>query len=72
MSVSLQKANFWKRFSAWLVDTVLVILLAVACSLPLLTIMGFDENGQQLIGECYRICDGTLTQICHENESIAL
>lgn len=31
-----------------------------------------DENGQQLIGECYRIGDGTLTQICHENESIVL
>ena len=29
-----------------------------------------DENGQRLFGECYRICDGKLTQICRENEFI--
>jgi uncharacterized RDD family membrane protein YckC len=49
MTISIQKANFWKRFSAWLVDTVLVILLAVACSLPLLDVFKFDANGAQIV-----------------------
>ena len=49
MTISIQKANFWKRFSAWLVDTVLVILLTVACALPLLDAFNFDENGARLV-----------------------
>ena len=49
MTISIQKANFWKRFSAWLVDTVLVILLAIACALPLLDAFQLDANGTQLI-----------------------
>ena len=48
MSFSIQKANFWKRFSAWLVDSVLVLLLAVTCSLPLLNILGFYENNDKI------------------------
>ena len=48
MTISIQKANFWKRFSAWLVDTVLVILLAVACSIPLLDVFKFDANGAEI------------------------
>ena len=49
MTIGIQKANFWKRFSAWLVDTVLVILLTIACALPLLDAFQFDANGTQLV-----------------------
>jgi uncharacterized RDD family membrane protein YckC len=38
MSFSIQKANFWKRFSAWLVDSVLVFFLALALFIPLMDI----------------------------------
>lgn len=31
-----------------------------------------NESGQRLFGECYRICDGAITQLCRENESIRL
>lgn len=48
MTFSIQKANFWKRFSAWLIDTVLVLLLSVALSIPTLEILKFDSYSQQL------------------------
>ncbi len=56
MAFSIQKANFWKRFSAWLVDTFLVILLAVACCFPILDLFKYETCGDQLIAiqETYR------------------
>lgn len=48
MTFSIQKANFWKRFSAWLIDTVLVLLLSVTLSIPMLEILKFDSYSQQL------------------------
>jgi len=48
MAFSLQKANFWKRFSAWLIDTVLVLLLSVSLSIPMLEILQFDSYSEQL------------------------
>lgn len=49
MAFSIQKANFWKRFSAWLVDTFLVILLAVAFCFPTLKVFHYESYGEQLI-----------------------
>ena len=48
MAFSIQKASFWKRLSAWMVDTVLVILLSMTFSLPVLQILNFDTYGQQM------------------------
>ncbi len=48
MTFSIQKANFWKRFSAWLIDIVLVLLLSVALSIPMLEILQFDSYSEQL------------------------
>lgn len=48
MTFTIQKANFWKRFSAWLIDTVLVLLLSVALSIPTLEILKLNSYSQQL------------------------
>ena len=48
MALGLQKANFWKRFSAWMLDTMLVILLTTACALPLLELFGHSTLSQQI------------------------
>ena len=44
MSFSIQKASFWKRISAYMIDTVLMIFLALALSLLTHTIFKVDEN----------------------------
>lgn len=44
MSFSLQKASFWKRISAYMIDTVLMIFLALAFSLVTHTIFKVDER----------------------------
>jgi len=43
MSVSLQKANFWKRFSAYLFDTVCVICVAMALVLLFSVVFQTDK-----------------------------
>ena len=48
MSFSIQRANFWKRFSAWLVDTVLVFLLAMAIFIPLMEIPQISSLSEEL------------------------
>ena len=42
MTFQLQKADFWKRFSAWMVDTVLVIVLAMVFALATSAIVQYD------------------------------
>ena len=44
MAFSLQKASFWKRISAYMIDTVLMIFLALAFSLVTHTIFKVDER----------------------------
>ena len=44
MSFSLQKASFWKRISSYMIDTVLMIFLALAFSLITHTIFKVDER----------------------------
>lgn len=57
MTFSIQKANFWKRFSAWMVDATLVVLLAIAIAIPVLEILQFNRFSQELasIQETYKI-----------------
>ena len=43
MSISIQKANFWKRFSAWMVDVVLTIVLSMAFALGTSSILNYDK-----------------------------
>ena len=43
MSISIQKANFWKRVSAWLVDVVLTIVLSMAFALGTSSILNYEK-----------------------------
>lgn len=43
MAFSIQKANFWKRISAWLFDTILAITLAMACCMGASSVIGYDR-----------------------------
>ncbi|MBQ8295316.1 MAG: RDD family protein [Clostridia bacterium] len=47
MALSLQKANVWKRVSAYLVDTVATIFLALGFLIVLLAIFGYDAQSQR-------------------------
>ena len=44
MSISLQKADMWKRISAWLFDLMLVLVATVASSLVFLSAFDYDEK----------------------------
>ena len=43
MSVSLQRANLWKRISAWLFDAVMTIVIALGLAIPVNNALGYDE-----------------------------
>jgi len=42
LGIDLQKASMWKRISAWLFDSILLAVLAVAFLLLLSTLLGYD------------------------------
>ena len=44
MSVSVQKANFWKRISAWMFDAIMAIMLALGCCLVAVVAIDFDSQ----------------------------
>lgn len=44
----IQKANFWKRIAAWLLDAILVATLAVGCGFALSSVLGYDGYSQSL------------------------
>ncbi len=44
MDLDLQKAGIWKRFSAWMCDTLAIVLVALVLGLLLSTWTGYDEN----------------------------
>ncbi|MBQ8322408.1 MAG: RDD family protein [Clostridia bacterium] len=50
MSVSLQKANFWKRISAYLFDLILTVTLAVGFATVVSAIVGYDAHSAKLEG----------------------
>ena len=48
MSVSLQKANLWKRISAWMFDCILVAILAIGAASGISEIVAYDKYSDQL------------------------
>ena len=48
MVYDLQKANTWKRVSAWLFDVILTAILAVGISVLLSGLLGYDRTSQQV------------------------
>ena len=48
MALSLQKANFWKRISAWLLDFILLAVLAVGGAAATSAIFGYDKYTAEL------------------------
>ena len=42
MVYDVQKAGFWKRLSAWFLDVILLLILAVGVALLLSSVLGFD------------------------------
>lgn len=47
MSISIQKANFWKRISAWLFDAILAVVLALGCCYLAVIVTNFDKHINQ-------------------------
>lgn len=54
MIYDLQKADIWKRISAFLFDSILMGILAVACAFILSMLTGYDTYNERLNG-CYRV-----------------
>ena len=50
MSFSLQKANFWKRISAFMFDGVLLFVLTLACMIGFHAAFGIDAKIDKLEG----------------------
>ena len=46
MGIDLQKASLWKRASAWLFDTILLGVLAVAMAFLISGLVGYDDYSQ--------------------------
>ena len=48
MGIDVQKAGLWKRMAAWLLDIILVAVLAVGAGYLLSVILGYDATSAQL------------------------
>lgn len=48
MGIELQKANMWKRISAWLLDIILLSTVAVGMGLLLSWLLGYNSHNQAL------------------------
>ena len=48
MRTELQKASLWKRFAAWMLDGILVCILAVGVAYVLASVLGYDAYNQKL------------------------
>ena len=46
--LTLQKANFWKRISAYLFDIILTVTLAIGFASLLSAVVGYDKHQEQL------------------------
>ena len=46
--LTLQKANFWKRISAYLFDIILTVTLAFGLASLLSAVVGYDKHQEQL------------------------
>lgn len=49
MIYDLQKASVWKRFAAWLLDFILVIILVVGIAFLLSSALGYDQYSDRVI-----------------------
>lgn len=47
MSVDLQKAGIWKRFAAWMLDAILVLVVAVGIAALLSNIFHYEQDSQK-------------------------
>ncbi len=50
MSLSIQKANFWKRISAYLFDCILTVILIVGIATIFSAALGYDKHTKTLEG----------------------
>ena len=48
MVYDLQKANMWKRISAWMFDIILTAILAIGVAILLSGLMGYDKTSRQM------------------------
>lgn len=48
MAVDLQKAGMWKRTAAWLLDTILLVVLAVGMGALVALLLGYDAHSEAL------------------------
>ncbi len=48
MALTIQKANFWKRISAYLFDLIITVMLAVGIAAILSALLGYDKTSAQL------------------------
>ena len=48
MNLSLQKANFWKRISAWLLDFILVCIIVAGFAAAFSAIFGYDRYNDKM------------------------
>ncbi len=48
MALSIQKANFWKRISAYLFDVIITVIIAVGVATVLSLLLGYDKNNDRL------------------------
>ena len=48
MATDLQKASIWKRTAAWLFDSILLGILAVACGVLISWVLGYDAHSATL------------------------
>ncbi len=46
MALSIQKANFWKRISAYLFDAIVAVMLTVGFATVLSAIVGYDKHSE--------------------------
>ena len=48
MVYDLQKANMWKRISAWMFDTILTAIVAIGVAILLSGLLGYDKTSRQM------------------------
>ena len=53
MGIELQKANIWKRISAWMFDSILWVLLAMLIALLMSGLLGYEDHTARL-GQSYQ------------------
>ena len=57
MTFDLQRANVWKRISAFLFDVILLAIACVLCAWGLSALLGFDAQYQTLMARYQAAAD---------------